>query len=144
MIRKGSYFFFIMRSRPTFLPYIFSKGSPIHRIVRVVRRVVQVLAVLDPGFGNGSAQVVQAVVHISVLVERSVVPRDMQARWEDGMGAVGRVRRWSPVCENVGLECIKVEHNQGVLVFLTEFVTYGLYHRSTRWETNETCRSDTP
>ena len=36
------------------------------------------------------------------------------------------------MCEDVGLECIKVEDVQGVLVFLAEFVTHGLclYHMS--------------
>ncbi len=95
-----------------------------------MRRILQVLADLDPGFGDGSAQTAHAVVYILVLVERLVVPRDKEARWEDGAGTVGRVRGWSPMCEDVRLECIKVEDDQGVLVFLAEFVTQGLYHKS--------------
>jgi hypothetical protein len=87
----------------------------IQRIVGVRRRILQVLAVLDPGFHDGSAQASHAVVHIFILVERIVVPRDKDGRWEDGAGTVGRVRGWSPVCEDVGLEWIKLEDDQGVV-----------------------------
>ncbi len=110
---------------------------PIQRVVGVTRGIHQVLAVLDPGFGNGRAQTVYAVVRI--LVKRFVVPRDQEARWEEVARTVGRVRGWSTMCEDVGLECIKVEDDQHVLVFLAKFVTPGLHHKSksvTREETN--------
>ena len=51
----------------------------------------------------------------------------------DGVVSVGWIHKsWVPMCEDVGLECIKVEDVQGVLVFLAEFVTHGLclYHMS--------------
>ena len=111
---------------------------PKYSKVGVTRSILEVLAVLDPGFDNGSAQVAHVIVHVHVPVERFVVPRDKQARWEDGVGPVGRVRRWSPMCKDVGLECIKVEDDQGVLVFLAKFVTQGLYHKSMHGEANET------
>ena len=72
---------------------------PIHRIIGVMRRILQVLAVLDPGFNNGSAQIPHTVVH--KLVEIFVAPREEEARWEDRSGTVGRVRRWCPMCEDV-------------------------------------------
>jgi hypothetical protein len=64
---------------------------------------------------DGSAQASHAVVHIFILVERIVIPHDKDGRWEDGAGTVGRVRGWSPVCEDVGLEWIKLEDDQGVV-----------------------------
>ena len=105
-----------------------------------MRSILQVLAVIDPGFDDGGAQTSHAVVHISVSVERLVVPRDKEPRWEDGSGTVGRVRGWSPMCEDVGLERIKLEDDQCVLVFLAEFVTQDLKHGSksvTHEETND-------
>ena len=114
------------------------KRRPKQRIVRVTRHIRQVLAVLDPGFGNGISQTAQGVVRISV--ERLVGPPDSDTRWEDGVGTVGRERRWSPMCEDVGLERIKLEDDQCVLVFLAEFVTQDLKHGSksvTHEETND-------
>jgi hypothetical protein len=51
-----------------------------------------------------------------------------------------------PVCEDVGLERIKLEDDQGVLVFLAEVVTQGLHHnaKSVIREENRRRRSGTP
>src|ERR1700761_2000775 len=96
---------------------------PIYCIVGVRRRILKVLAVLDPSFENGSTQTPQAVVHIFVLVKRLVVPQDRGHRWEDRAGTVWRVRGWPPMCEDVRFEGFNVERDGDVLVFLEEFVT---------------------
>ena len=105
---------------------------PIQRIVGVMRRILQVLSVLEPSFCDRSAQTLHVVVHILVerLVERLVAPRDKDARWEDGVGTVGRVSRWCPVCKNIRLERIKVEDDHSVLVLFVKSVTQCLCHTS--------------
>ena len=100
---------------------------PRDRIVGVSRRILEVLAVLDPSFGNGSTQIADAVE--GKLVEILVVPRNKEARWEDGVGAVGRVRGWWAMFEDAGLVCIEVEYDQDVLVRHVELVTPGLHRK---------------
>jgi hypothetical protein len=118
----------------------------IQRIVGVRRRILQVLAVLDPGFDDGSAQASQVLYTYLSLSRELSFHATKTARWEDGAGTVGRVRGWSPVCEDVGLEWIKLEDEQGVLVFLAEVVTQGLHHKSKSVirEENRRRRSGTP
>jgi hypothetical protein len=101
---------------------------PIHSIVGIIRGILEVLAVLDPSFDNRSSQAAHAVVHKFVL--RLVVPPNKEARWEDGVGTVGRVCGWCTMCEDVGLQWFNVERDQDVLVFLEEFVTYCLRDKS--------------
>jgi hypothetical protein len=93
----------------------------IQRVVSVMCRVLQVLAILDPSLDQRVAQCPHLLIH--QLVMRLVIPPKVEARWEDGSGAVWRVRRWSSMGENVVLERIKAKEDQCVLVVLDELVT---------------------
>jgi hypothetical protein len=55
-----------------------------------------------------------------VLVGRFVSPPETHAGWEDSERAVGRIGRWSPVGEKVGLERVESIHDQHTLVILTK------------------------
>jgi hypothetical protein len=102
------------------LPIYLLHRRAIHRIVGVWPRILQVLAILHRCFEKGSAQIAYAVVHM--LVKVLVVPADNEERWVDGARAVGRVRGWRPMREDVGLKRFKVEGDHGVLVFLVQLV----------------------
>ncbi|KAN0134351.1 hypothetical protein V8E53_007849 [Lactarius tabidus] len=54
------------------------RPSPSHRIVWVMRRIPQVLAVLYYSLDDGGTQTAHAAVHVFVLVQRLLIPRDKE------------------------------------------------------------------
>jgi hypothetical protein len=89
-----------------------------------MRCILQVLAVLHSSLYQGGAQ--RTHIFIYVRVERLVSPPKVEPQREDSSGTVWWVCRRPSVREDVGLERIKVDNQQQVLVVFAKPVTPGL------------------